>query len=186
MRNLSVSEWITLDGVFDAETMATWFMPFDSVSRQDIIRDGILSSDAILFGRKTYEMLAPYWSRMKNNEMGISDKLNSVPKYVVSTTLKQADWENTTIIRDNIIEAITRLKQQPGGTIQIEGSAELAGHLQAAGLIDEYQLLVHPVIMGSGKRFFTEGKEPKGLRLKSVRTLDHGVLALTYLSAQGQ
>jgi dihydrofolate reductase len=186
MRNLVVSEWITLDGVFDAETMSQWFMPYDSVSRQELIRDGILSSDAILFGRKTYEMLAPYWSRMKNNEMGISDKLNSVSKYVVSTTLKQADWENTTIIRDNIIEAITRLKQQPGGTIQIEGSAELAGHLQAAGLVDEYQLLVHPVIMGSGKRFFPEGKEPKGLQLKSARTLDHGVLALTYQSVPGQ
>jgi len=184
MRNLSVSEWISLDGVFDAETMPTWFMPYDSISRQEWIRDGILSTDAILFGRKTYEMLAPYWSRMKNNEMGISDKLNSVSKYVVSTTLKQADWVNTTIIGKDVIKSITQLKQQPGGTIQIEGSAELVGHLQAAGLIDEYQLLVHPVIMGSGKRFFREGNVPHGLVLKAARTLDHGVLALTYSRAE--
>ena len=180
MRNLVVSEWITLDGVFDAETMSQWFMPYDSVSRQEWIREGILSSDAILFGRKTYEMLAPYWSRMKNNEMGISDKLNSVSKYVASSTLKRADWENTTIISGDLIESISQLKQLPGRTIQIEGSAELVGHLQAAGLVDEYQLLVHPVIMGSGKRFFREGNAPKGLTLKASRTLDHGVLALTY------
>jgi len=183
MRNLVVSEWITLDGVFDAESMAQWFMPYDSVSRQDLIRDGILSCDAILFGRRTYEMLAPYWSRMKNNEMGISDKLNSVPKYVVSTTLKNADWNNTTIIRENIVETITRLKQQPGREIQIEGSAELVGHLQAAGLVDEYQFIVHPVIMGGGRRFFQEGKQPAGLKLADTRTLDNGVVALRYQRA---
>jgi len=184
MRNLVVSEWITLDGVFDAESMAQWFMPYDSVSRQDLIRDGILSCDAILFGRRTYEMLAPYWSRMKNNEMGISDKLNSVPKYVVSTTLKSADWNNTTIIRDNIVETITRLKQQPGREIQIEGSAGLVSHLRAADLIDEYQLIVHPVIMGSGKRFFQEGQQPAGLKLAGTRTLDNGVIALRYQRAE--
>ena len=183
MRQLVVSEWITLDGVFDAESMAQWFMPYDSISRQQLIRDGILSCDAILFGRRTYEMLAPYWSRMKNNEMGIADKLNNVPKYVVSTKLKKADWENTTIISDNVVETITRLKQQPGSEIQIEGSAELVGHLQAAGLIDEYQLIVHPVIMGSGKRLFQEGKQPTGLRLTDTRTLDNGVIALRYQRA---
>ncbi|MBS1606571.1 MAG: dihydrofolate reductase family protein [Bacteroidetes bacterium] len=180
MRQLVVSEWITLDGVFDAGSMAQWFMPYDSVSRQELIRDGILSCDAILFGRRTYEMLAPYWSRMKNNEMGISDKLNSVPKYVVSNTLKKADWENTTIISGNVMEEITRLKQQPGREIQIEGSAGLVGHLQEAGLIDEYRLIVHPVIMGSGQRLFQEGKQPIGLQLVETRTLDNGVIALRY------
>jgi dihydrofolate reductase len=184
MRQLVVSEWITLDGVFDAGSMAQWFMPYDSFSRQELIREGILSCSAILFGRKTYEMLAPYWSRMKNNEMGISDKLNSVPKYVVSTTLKKADWENTTIISENIVEAVTRLKQQAGDEIQIEGSAELVSHLQAAGLIDEYQLIVHPIIMGSGQRLFQEGKQPAGLRLIETRTLDNGVIALRYQRAE--
>ncbi|NML36924.1 dihydrofolate reductase family protein [Chitinophaga sp. G-6-1-13] len=182
MRKLIVSTWMTLDGIFDAESMGQWFNPYDSQERQDIIREGILSADAILFGRKTYEMLAPYWSSLKNNEMGVAAKLNSVQKYVVSTTLKEATWEHSTIIRDDIEQEITRLKQQPGKEIQIEGSAALVQSLAKAGLIDEYQFLVHPVMMGSGKRFFGEGMQA-GLQLTSSRQLDKGVMLLCYQPA---
>lgn len=181
MRTLTVSEWITLDGVFDAETMDQWFIPFDSESRQEVIRTGILSSGAILFGRKTYEMLAPYWSQLRNNEMGIADKLNNTPKYVVSTTLKTADWQNTTVIREDVVAEITRLKQQPGKEIQIEGSAALVRSLMEADLVDRYIFIIHPVIMGHGKRFFMEGKVPRQLQLSSVKNLDKGVLRVTYL-----
>lgn len=180
MRKLVISEWITLDGIFDAETMAEWFMPYDSPARQQLISDGIHACDAILFGRKTYEMLAPYWSQMKNNEMGIAGKLNSVAKYVVSTTLENAAWENTTIIKNNIIEEITRLKQQPGNEIQVEGSATLADALIQADLVDEYKFFVHPAIVGRGKRFFKEGKLPGGLKLSNTEVLDKGVVVLTY------
>ncbi|SKA04005.1 Dihydrofolate reductase [Chitinophaga eiseniae] len=182
MRKLIVSTWMTLDGIFDAESMGQWFNPYDSQARQDLIREGILSADAILFGRKTYEMLAPYWSSLKNNEMGIADKLNSVQKYVVSATLKEASWENSTIIRENIEQEITRLKQQPGREIQIEGSGELVRSLTKAGLVDEYQLLVHPVVMGAGKRFFADGIQA-GLQLTATRQLDKGVLLLCYQPA---
>ena len=89
MRKLIVSAWITLDGVFDADTMNEWFIPYDSVERQNYIREGVLAADLILLGRTTYEMLAPYWSSLKNNEMGIAAKLNSVPKAVVSSKLKK-------------------------------------------------------------------------------------------------
>jgi dihydrofolate reductase len=180
MIKLIVSAWISLDGVFDAGTMPQWFNPFDSGERQAYIRDGILAADAILFGRKTYEMLAPYWSSLKNNEMGVAAKLNSVPKFVVSSTLKTAEWNNSTIIKGDIAEEITRLKQQPGKEIQIEGSATLVQSLVQANLIDEYRFLVHPIITGSGRRFFTEGLQTGGLKLVKTQSFDKGVILLCY------
>src|SRR5471030_2170256 len=98
-------------------------------------------------------MLAPYWSSLHNDEMGVARKLNSAPKYVVSASLEKADWNNTTIIGDNVVAEITRLKEQPGTEIQIEGSATLVQSLMEADLIDEYRFLVHPIIMGTGKSF---------------------------------
>ncbi|HEY8928279.1 MAG TPA: dihydrofolate reductase family protein [Mucilaginibacter sp.] len=180
MRKLIVSAWITLDGIFDAELMNEWFNPFDSAERQDYIRNGILECDAFLFGRKTYEMLAPYWSSLKNNEMGVADQLNSSPKYVVSSTLKNAGWNNSTIISQNVIEEIKKLKQQSGGNIQIEGSAELIAGMMKAGVIDEYRLLVHPVIIGKGKRFFKDNAQANNLELVKAQALDKEVLALYY------
>jgi dihydrofolate reductase len=180
MRKLVVSAWISLDGVFDADTMPQWYTPFDSEARQTYIREGILACDAILFGRTTYEMLAPYWSSLHENEMGVAAKLNSAPKYVVSSKLKKAGWNNTTIIGDDVVAEITRLKEQPGREIQIEGSATLVQSLMAADLIDEYRLLVHPIIAGKGKRFFKEGMTTNGLTLVKTQPLDKGVLVLYY------
>jgi len=184
MRKLIASAWTTLDGIFDADSMAQWFMPYDSIERQEYIRQGILTSDAILLGRKTYEMLASYWSQQKNNEMGVAAKLNSVPKFVVSSTLKKAEWNNSTIIKENVIEEITKLKQQPGKEIQIEGSATLVQSLMEANLIDEYKLLVHPIIMASGKRFFKDGMNTTRLKLVKTQTLDLGVILLCYQPAK--
>jgi dihydrofolate reductase len=184
MRKIVVSAWVTLDGVFDADIMDQWFIPYDSQARQEYIREGILACDAILLGRVTYEMLAPYWSSLKKNEMGIADKLNSLPKYVVSSTLKKAKWNNSTIIKENIVEEISRLKQQPGTEIQIEGSATLVQSLMEANLIDEYRFLVHPVIMGSRKRFFKDGMHTAGLKLVKTQTLDSGVILLCYEAAK--
>src|SRR5882762_363655 len=143
MKKIIASEWISLDGVFDASLMGEWNAPYHSDSRANYIRDGILACDAMLYGRKTYEMLAPYWSSLKNNEMGVADKLNNTRKYVVSTTLKKAGWGDSTIIKENIIEEITKLKSSPGGDILIQGSAELVGTLLDAGLLDELRILVH-------------------------------------------
>ncbi len=180
MRKLIVSTWMSLDGVFDAEFMNQWFAPFDSKERQDYIRDGIQACDALMFGRTTYEMLAPYWSAQKNNEMGVAAKLNSAPKYVISSSLKKADWENSTVISKNVIEEITRLKQQPGSEIQIEGSAVLVNTLMKAGLIDEFRFLVHPVIMGRGIRFFKEDMPFTGLKLLSSKRMEKDVMLLCY------
>jgi dihydrofolate reductase len=184
MRKLIVSEWITLDGVFDAEKMGEWFMPYDSEARQAYIQDCHRTCDAILFGRKTYEMLAPYWSALKNNENGVADKLNSAPKYVVSSTLDKANWNNTTVIKGNIAEEISKLKQLPGNEIMLEGSAELVQLLAEANLVDEYRFMVHPVIMGSGKRLFRDGMHAAGLKLVKTQPLDSGVIVLYYQSAK--
>ena len=182
MRKIIASEWISLDGVFDAGLMGEWNAPYHSDSRANYIKEGILSCDAMLYGRKTYEMLAPYWSALKNNEMGVADKLNKVSKYVVSSTLKKADWGDSTIINGNFIEAITQLKKTAGGDILIQGSAALVGPLLEAGLVDELRLLVHPVIMGKGARFFTDGMHAK-LQLIRTQPLDLGVIVLDYRPA---
>lgn len=117
MRKLIVSEWVTLDGVFDADTMDQWWSPYDSVQRQVYIKEGIVGCEVMLYGRTTYEMLAPYWSAQENDDNGPASKLNSVRKYVVSSTLKKAAWNNSTIIRENVIAEIAKLKQQSGGDI---------------------------------------------------------------------
>lgn len=140
----------------------------------------MLACDAILFGRVTYEMLAPYWSPLKNNEDGLADKINSVHKYVLSSTLKKAEWNNSTIIKENVIEEVTRLKQQPGHEIHIEGSATIVKTLIEAELIDEYRFLVHPIILGSGKRFFKDGMSTTGLKLVKSEMLDLGITLLCY------
>lgn len=180
MRKLIVSEWMTLDGVFDGDTMKEWFMPFDSDDRRAYIIKTMDACDAILFGRTTYEMLAPYWSPLKNNEDGLADKINSVHKYVVSSKLKKVDWNNTTIIKENIVEEVTKLKQMPGHEIHIEGSATLVQLLMEANLIDEYRFLIHPVIIGSGKRFFKDGMKTAEMKIVKTETLDKGVVLHCY------
>ena len=180
MGKLIVSEWITLDGIFDGDTMKEWFMPFESSERQGYIRDGILAADAILMGRTTYEMLASFWPHQKNDDMGPASKLNSVAKFVVSAKLKKAEWNNSTIINKNIVEEITKLKRQQGNVIQIEGSATLVQSLMEENLIDEFRFLVHPIIIGSGKRFFKDEMKTSGMELVKTQTLDKGVVLLCY------
>lgn len=109
---------------------------------------------------------------------GVADRLNNVPKYVVFSTLKVAKWGNSTIIKENVVEEIIRLKQQPPQEIQIEGNATLVQPLMDAHLIDEYKLLIHPILMGSGKRFFKDGRVPTRLKQIKTKTFDLGVVLL--------
>ena len=180
MSKLVVSAWITLDGIFDADSMDQWFHPYASPERQEHIRESILAADALLLGRITYEMLASYWPYQKTDANGPASKLNSVSKYVVSATLQKAEWQHTTILKGPVVEAISRLKQQNDQEIQIEGSAILVHSLMETDLIDEYRLLVHPVLMGSGKRFWKSETGLMRLKLVSTRTLPKGVVALSY------
>jgi len=180
MRKLVVSEWMALDGIFDADTMDQWFHPYQSNDRAEYIQEGVLGSDIFLFGRVTYEMLAPFWSQAKKNEMGIADKMNSMAKYVVSSAPLTVPWQNTTRLPGNFIEEVTRLKQEPGREIRLAGSAALARSLGAAGLIDEYRFLVHPIVMGSGKRFFATGMDTSRLKLVNTKAFSLGVVLLCY------
>jgi dihydrofolate reductase len=180
MRRIVVSESVALDGVFDAETMGQWAVPFYSEEREKIVRALILGSDALLLGRATYDIQAWYWPNQKGDKYGIANHKNSIPKYVVTSRPLQAQWNNSTIIQDNVLEEIARLKEQPGRNILIEGSAILVQSLAQAGLIDEYQFLVHPSLAGSGKRFFKEGTGRTRLKLIDSKPLSLGVVALSY------
>jgi dihydrofolate reductase len=180
MRKLVVSEALTLDGVFDAQTMGQWAANSYSDEREELIRAIVLASDALLLGRATYDIQAYYWPRQKPDKYGIANHKNSIPKYVVTSTPLQAQWNNTTIIGHNVVEAIAELKQQPGKAILVEGSATLVEALAQAGLIDEYKLLVHPAIVGNGKRFFRDGMGLSKLKLVESKPISLGVVALHY------
>ena len=184
MRKLVVSEWISLDGVFDADTMETWWAPFQSADRAQHIKDVIGACGAIVLGRTTYEMLGPYWSSQKNDENGPAEKLNSVAKYVVSSTLKKADWNNSTIIKDDVVKEVDKLKQQPGQDLLVLGSGALAQFLMAAKLVDEYRFLVQPIVVGSGKRFFKDGMATPNLKLLETKRFEMGVVSLHYRAAK--
>ncbi len=178
MRKIVVSEFLSADGVMEAPD--TWQFPFQSDEMGEITERQTRDTDAFLLGRLTYEIFAAFWPTMTNNEFGIADKMNSAPKYVVSTTLQQADWNNSTLIRSNVIEEIRKLKQQPGGKIGIIGSATLVHSLLDAGLIDEIQVLVHPLVLGKGVRLFVDGGRRMSMKLADSMILPNGVVFLSY------
>lgn len=178
MRKIVASEFLSADGVMEAPD--TWQFPFQSDEMGVITERQNNNADAYLFGRVTYEMFAGFWPTLTNNEFGIADKINSAPKYVVSTTLQKADWNNSTVIKSNVIEEIRKLKQQPGSMIAIIGSAVLVHSLLDAGLIDEVQVLVHPLVRGKGVRLFRDDARPSAMKLADSKILPHGVVYLSY------
>jgi dihydrofolate reductase len=189
MKKLLVSERMSLDGVFDADTMGEWSFPYATDEVITTIRDGILRCDVYLLGRTTYEMLAPGWAKMRDDQHGLGNPLISMQKVVVSSTLKQADWDSlkeanwhpSTVIRDHVAEAITQLKTQPGKDILVHGSATLVQTLIQAGLVDEFEFIVFPAIVGTGKRFFTEDMRVIGLELVETKAVgDRGVVVNKY------
>ena len=179
MRKLWVKAWITLDGVFDADTMDHWWHSSDSAERRQYIMEEYSKGDAYLLGRVTYEMLWPGWSTQTTGD-GPGPILNQMHKYVVSTTLSTAPWKESTIISGNVVEEITKLKQQPGKDIIIDGSASLVQSLMGTDLIDEYRFLVQPFIMGRGRRFFPDGTPPTKLKLVESNLLSFGSIALVF------
>lgn len=184
MRKLWVKAWMTLDGVFDADTMHHWWPPADEAAadyerRIEYIAEEYSKGDVYLLGRTTYQMLWPGWSTQTTGD-GPGPILNRMKKYVVSTTLETAPWKESTIIRENVVEELTRLKQQPGKDIILDGSATLVHSLMGTDLIDEYRFLVVSYIMGKGRRFFPDGMAPTKLRLVESKRLSSQTLALVY------
>jgi dihydrofolate reductase len=178
MSKIVVAEFVSADGVMEAPD--TWQFPFQTEEMGAITLRQNNAADAYLLGRVTYEIFAEFWPTQTHNEFGIADKMNSAPKYVVSTTLTKAAWNNSTVIKDNVIEEIRKLKQQPGNRIAIIGSGKLVHALLEADLIDEVQLLVHPLVLGKGMRLFVDGGRPSSMQLVDSQILPKGVVYLSY------
>lgn len=178
MRSIVWSEYISLDGVI--EEPGKWSIPYFSDDLAQYKSDELFESDALLLGRSTYEAFAAAWPKMEEVEGDFAVRMNTLPKYVASTTLDKADWNNSTIIRENVPEEVSKLKQERGTNILIGGSGALAKSLIRHNLIDEIRMLVHPIAVGSGKRLFEGAKESIALTLVDTRAFDSGVVALTY------
>jgi dihydrofolate reductase len=181
MRKIVAGLFISLDGVIEAPH--EWHFPyFDDEMGQEVMSQ-MGAADTMLLGRQTYEEFAAYWPN-QSSDVPPADYMNNTPKVVVSTTLKTPlSWQNSTLIGGNVNDELNRLKQQPGQNIGITGSATLVRTLLRDGLLDELRLLVHPIVVGSGKRLFDDigGRVP--LKLVESRTFGTGVLALTYVPA---
>jgi dihydrofolate reductase len=177
MGKIIVSEFITLDGVIENPE---WSMPFFNEEIGQFKKDDLAASDALLMGRVTYEIHAAAWPYEKDE---FADWMNNIPKYVVSSTLEKLEWHNSRLIKGNIPEEIKKLKHEISRNILIDGGSELVNLLMQHDLIDEYRLLVYPVVLGKGKRLFREDKVNKQLSLREARALSGGVVALTYQPA---
>lgn len=176
-RNLIVSEFLTLDGVMEAPE--EWSFQFFSEEQQEYKHDELFASGALLLGRETYETFAAAWPD-RTDDTGFADRINSLPKYVVSTSLEEAKWTNSTIIDGDVAEEVASLKQEDGKDILVNGSGQLVDTLLEHDLVDEYRLMVHPIVQGSGKRLFEGALEPATMRLIDSEAFSSGVVVLTY------
>lgn len=185
MRKIIVSEFLTLDGIMEDPGGAEGFehggWSFQYVNEEyfKYKLDEIFSCDALLLGRTTYQGFADAWPS-RTDENGFADRMNNLPKYVVTTTLENLEWNNSQFIKGNIAEEVIQLKQQPGKDILVVGSCQLMHTLLQHDLIDELRLMIHPIVLGNGKRLFKEGLTRKGLRLVESKAFDTGVVVLTY------
>ncbi len=177
MRKIIATEYVTLDGVMEAPNL--WSFDFWNEEAAQFKHEELFTSDALLLGRITYEGFASAWPAMTGTG-DFGERMNSIAKYVVSTTLKKADWNNTTIIKENVVDELKKLKKQSGMNILLSGSATLLNSLMPHDIIDEYRFMLHPVVVGSGKKLFEEGLEKKALKLVDVRTFSTDIVILTY------
>jgi dihydrofolate reductase len=162
-----------------------WTFQFDRGSEGNKFKlDELFAADALLLGRVTYQGFAKAWPSITDDE-GFADKMNSMRKYVVSTTLTDAEatWNNTSVIRGDAVAEIARLKAQPGGDLLVAGSRQLAQTLVERGLVDEYRLMVFPIVLGSGKRLFQDVGTVARLALRDATTAGSGIVLLTYQPA---
>ena len=184
MRKVIASEIVSLDGV--VESPEKWHFPYFNDEMGEAIGAAMAASDTMLLGRVTYEEFAAFWPSQEasDEDQETTDYMNNTPKYVVSTTLKEPlEWNNSTLIKGDVAEEITKLKQQSGKDISITGSPTLVRSLLADDLLDELRLMVHPIVVGSGKRLFEVGSDQKALQLVDSQTFSTGVLYLTYQPA---
>ncbi len=190
MRKLLVVEFLSLDGVYQAPgdpnedteggfEHGGWQVPFFDEVLGASAAQGMAGTDAHLFGRKTYEIMAAYWPNAPAEDP-FAKHLNGVRKYVASRTLTEAKWQNTTLLRGDVVEEVAELKDRPGAAITVLGSGNLVRTLADHDLVDEYSLTVFPVVLGGGKKLFPEDGRMRKLRLVDSETTTTGGLMLTY------
>jgi dihydrofolate reductase len=191
MSKLVVSEFVTLDGVMEDPggsegfDRGGWAFKFERGPEGDKFKlDEALAADALLLGRKTYEGFAEAWPS-RTDEIGFADKMNTMPKFVVSTTLDEPEWNNSTVIKGDIAAEVSRLKQQPDQDLLVYGSGELLGTLLQHGLVDELRLMVFPVVLGGGKRLFADGADMTALKLVETKPTGSVVILTLQRAEEG-
>jgi len=187
MGKLVVTEFVSLDGVMEAPGGEPGYKHSGWVLRQfnqewlDYKLEEVLSHEAHLLGRKTYESFAGAWPQRVGE---FAEKVNAMPKYVASTTLKNPDWNNSHVLQGDTARAVTKLKTDIKGDIMVAGSRTLVRTLKEADLVDEYRLMIFPIVLGSGMRLFDTAEEALSLKLASTQAFDCGVVVLTYHPAR--
>jgi dihydrofolate reductase len=197
MRKVIVNEWMTLDGVVQAPGAADedttggfqhggWHLPyFDDLSR-DWVVEGYAKAGGFLFGRRTYESLAAYWPNASEEEQPVAQPLNTKPKYVASRTLSgPLAWQNSTVLQGDVAAAVAGLKQEDGDDLHVIGSSELAHTLIEHGLVDEFRVMIDPLLVGGGKRIFRDDGARRPLRLVDSKVTTTGAILATYALAEG-
>ena len=178
MRRVGAWELVSLDGIM--ERPENWAFSYSNEEMGKASASGMARSDTLLLGRVTYEHMAAYWPHQPGGTPMV-DYINSVPKFVVSGTLEEPlGWNNSTLIQGDLAKEVVKLKRRPGKDITVLGSADLVNALLRDGLLDELRLMVHPIILGSGKRLFGDGGDSRALELMDSKTFETGVLYLTY------
>jgi dihydrofolate reductase len=189
MGKLVVNTFTTLDGVMQAPGMpeedreggfdqGRWQVPYSDEESGQVMAEGMASFDALLLGRKTYEIFASYWPNAPADDP-MAERLNKIPKYVASRTLDNVTWENSTLLKGDVDYEVPRLKEAYN-EIHTSGSGNLVQSLMKRGLVDQYNLWVYPVLLGSGKRLFGDGTMPTALRLVESKTFGNGAVLLSY------
>jgi dihydrofolate reductase len=189
---LTVTTFVTMDGVMQGPGGAEedtsngfdqggWMVPFIDQDFGEIVDAWFARADEFLVGRTTYERMFPYWSQLTDpEELGVTGRqLNNLPKHIVSRTLRSPQWANSSVLDGDVVEAVKALKDKPGGELQVHGSAQLVQTVNQHNLVDEYRLLVFPVVLGTGKRLFGDDTVPTAFKTVENRTTSTGVVALT-------
>jgi dihydrofolate reductase len=189
--DLTLTTFLSLDGVMQSPggpeedpsggfTQGGWLVPYVDQDMGVFVNEWFGKAEAFLLGRRTYNIFVSYWPYQTDPNDPVASRLNALPKYVVSTTLAKPDWQNTTIISENVVEEIAKLKERPGGELQVHGSGTLARTLIDNGLVDEYRLWIYPVVLGEGRRLFGDRVTPTALSLVETRTTSTGVAVHVY------